>query len=165
MKEIRKNVFLSKKDCYINLMKELESLIAEDDDIISVLSNCSSIIFHSLDDLNWAGFYLLKNGILVLGPFQGKPACNRITLDKGVCGKAAREQKIVLVPDVHKFEGHIACDSASNSEIVLPIIIKNNLFGVLDIDSPEFNRFDNKDEEGLKGVVEIISKYLDKLIV
>jgi L-methionine (R)-S-oxide reductase len=109
-----------------------------------------------LPDLNWAGFYLLKQGELVVGPFQGKPACVRIAVGKGVCGTAAQERKAVIVRDVHAFPGHIACDSASNSEIVVPMIRRSELLGVLDLDSPKLERFDETDRDGLERFVAIL---------
>ena len=112
---------------------------------VTVLSNTSAIIYQLFPNINWVGFYLYKNNILQLGPFQGKPACMKIPLDKGVCGYSARNKTSIIVPDVHKFEGHIACDSDSNSELVIPIIINNELYGLLDIDSTLFNRFSNDD--------------------
>jgi GAF domain-containing protein len=138
---------------YDNLIAQFKSLIDGENDIISNLSNASSLIFYNLPNLNWAGFYLFKDNQLVLGPFQGKTACIRINLGKGVCGTAAKEMKILNVPDVEKFKGHIACDFNSKSEIVIPIISKNNLFGVLDIDSPLKHRFDLYDEKGLEKFV------------
>ena len=114
-----------------------------------------------MDDINWAGFYLYKNGELVLGPFQGKVACTHIKIGKGVCGTAAKESQTQLVKNVHKFPGHIACDSESNSEIVIPIIKNNNLIGVLDIDSPKLSRFDEADKKFLEEYVNIIEKYIE----
>ena len=120
------------------------------------LANASALLYDTLDRLNWAGFYLVENGILVLGPFQGKVACVEIEIGKGVCGTAVATGKTQLVKDVHQFPGHIACDSASNSEIVVPIFQNGTVVGVLDIDSPEFARFDERDQEGLEGFVRVI---------
>ena len=114
------------------------------------------MLWYSLEGINWAGFYLFENGELVLGPFQGKPACVKIPLGKGVCGTAAENNKTLRVDDVHSFKGHIACDSASNSEIVIPINKNGALFGVLDIDSPHFARFDGEDEKGLEDFVKTL---------
>ncbi|HWK50885.1 MAG TPA: GAF domain-containing protein [Steroidobacter sp.] len=122
-------------------------------DWIANLANSAALLYHSLPDLNWAGFYLLKDGELVVGPFQGKPACVRIALGKGVCGTAAAQKKTQVVRDVHEFAGHIACDSASNSEIVVPMIRDGELIGVLDLDSPKLARFDAEDRDGLEGFV------------
>ncbi len=131
---------------------------------ITTLSNASALLNAYLDDISWVGFYLFKNNHLILGPFQGRVACTSIELDKGVCGKAARELKTVIVPNVHEFEGHIACDSRSNSEIVLPIIINNKLYGVLDIDSTSFNRFNETDEKELSTFIDNLSLTLIKYL-
>ena len=126
---------------------------------ITVYANISALLFDSLDELNWAGFYLLRNGALVLGPFQGKTACMRIPVGKGVCGTAVKEDRIQRVEDVHAFPGHIACDSASASEIVLPIHCNGEIIGVLDIDSPIQGRFTAEDERGLQEIVKVIEGY------
>ena len=127
---------------------------------ITVYANISALLYDSLDELNWAGFYLLRNGALVLGPFQGKTACMRIPVGKGVCGTAVKEDRIQRVEDVHAFPGHIACDSASASEIVLPIHINGEVIGVLDIDSPIQGRFTAEDEQGLRKIVQVVESYL-----
>ena len=124
------------------------------------LANASALLNEMLEDINWVGFYTIKEGRLVLGPFQGKVACTIIPIGKGVCGTAVAEDKIQLVPDVHKFPGHIACDSASNSEIVIPMHRKGAVFGVLDIDSPLFGRFTEEDRAGLEEFVRILEKAL-----
>ena len=124
------------------------------------LANASALLNEMLEDINWVGFYTIKEGRLVLGPFQGKVACTIIPIGKGVCGTAVAEDKIQLVPDVHKFPGHIACDSASNSEIVIPMHRKGAVFGVLDIDSPLFGRFTEEDRAGLEEFVRILEKSL-----
>jgi L-methionine (R)-S-oxide reductase len=141
---------------YAELASALRSLIEGEADWIANLANASSLLYHSLPDLNWAGFYLLKQGELVVGPFQGKPACVRIAIGKGVCGTAAQERKTVIVTDVHAFAGHIACDSASNSEIVVPVMGGGELLGVLDLDSPKLKRFDEEDRDGLERLVAIL---------
>ena len=145
----------SKAAGYAELDASLASLLAGEHDLIANLANTSALLFTSLPQLNWAGFYLLNSpNELVLGPFQGKPACVRIALGRGVCGTAAAERRTVLVPNVHEFPGHIACDSASNSEIVLPLIRTNGeLLGVLDLDSPVLERFDVIDQQGLERIV------------
>ena len=130
---------------YISLLKSYKALIEKEDDFIALLANTSSFIYNMINDLNWAGFYLLKEDELVLGPFQGKPACTRIKNGSGVCGTALKERETIIVDNVHEFKGHIACDGASNSEIVVPIFRNGIIIGVLDIDSPKFSRF--KDEE------------------
>jgi len=116
---------------------------------VTNLSNASALLYDALRDLNWAGFYLYRDGALILGPFQGKPACTKIAMGKGVCGTAAAEGRTLVVPDVHEFPGHIACDCASNSEIVVPLYRDGKLFGVLDIDSPRLDRFSKEDVDGL----------------
>jgi GAF domain-containing protein len=151
---------MDKEKFYQILSEQAHSLIRTETDQIANLSNISALLFNSLDDVNWAGFYLYKQEQLVLGPFQGQPACIRIDLGKGVCGTAASELKTQLVEDVHAFAGHIACDAASNSEIVIPIIINDQLFGVLDIDSPSIARFDLADQKGLETIVALLT---DKL--
>jgi L-methionine (R)-S-oxide reductase len=147
---------LPKSKLYAELARELRSLIAGEPDTIANLANASALLFHSLPDLNWAGFYLLRNGELVVGPFQGKPACVRIAMGKGVCGTAAARRTTVLVTDVNEFPGHIACDSASNSEIVVPMIAGDELLGVLDLDSPKLARFDAEDQAGLEEFVAVL---------
>ena len=144
---------LPKPEFYAQLVSELKALIAGEPDVIANLANASALLFHSLPDLNWAGFYLLKNGELVVGPFQGKPACVRIAIGKGVCGTAAARRECVIVTNVHEFPGHIACDSASNSEIVVPMVRGDALLGVLDLDSPTIGRFDEEDRDGLERFV------------
>ena len=127
---------------------------------VANLANASALLWQEMDGINWAGFYKMTDGILVLGPFQGKPACIRIPVGKGVCGTAVAEDAIQLVYDVHQFPGHIACDSASNSEIVLPIHVNGEIWGVLDIDSPHIGRFTEVDREGLKKFVAVLEKVL-----
>lgn len=145
-----------KNERYEYLIKYLESTIEDEKNFIANISNASAIINENLDNLNWAGFYLYDGAELVLGPFQGKPACVRIKLNKGVCGTAAFEKKSLIVPNVHEFPGHIACDAASNSEIVIPMYKNDKLIGVLDLDSFEYNNFDETDKLYLEKVVEII---------
>lgn len=123
---------------------------------IANMSNISALLNDALDNINWVGFYFMKNGKLVLGPFQGKPACIEIEIGRGVCGTAVKEDQIQLIQDVHQFPGHIACDSASNSEIVIPMHVNGNIVGVLDIDSPMIGRFTEADQDGLKNIVEMI---------
>jgi L-methionine (R)-S-oxide reductase len=144
-----------KAELYANLQSQLRSLLEGERDFIANAANFASLLYHSLPDLNWAGFYLLKDGELVLGPFQGRPACVRIAMGKGVCGTAAEQRQTILVDNVHDFPGHIACDSASNSEIVVPVIKQRQLLGALDLDSPSFSRFDDEDAKGLNDLVEI----------
>lgn len=129
-------------------------------DKIALMSNISAIIMAVVPDLNWAGFYLVKEEELVLGPFQGLPACTRLTKDVGVCAKAWRDKSLVRVDDVHNFEGHVACDSASNSELVVPLMKDGDVFGVLDLDSPLKSRFTEIEEEGFQNLVNLIEKHL-----
>jgi len=146
----------SKAELYDQLAAQLTSLLAGEHDLIANAANFSSLIFHSLPDLNWAGFYFAQDGELVLGPFQGKPACVRIRVGQGVCGTAAAKCATTIVPNVHEFPGHIACDSASNSEIVVPLIKNDEFIGVLDLDSPSPARFDQEDAAGLEELVRIL---------
>ena len=143
----------SKAAQYAQLLGSARALLEGERDLIANAANLSALLFHSLPDLNWAGFYLLKGGELVLGPFQGKPACVRIALGRGVCGTAAQQRRTVVVPDVHAFPGHIACDSASNSEVVVPVVQGGRVIGVLDLDSPHAGRFDHEDAAGLEAIV------------
>ena len=145
----------TKGETYAELAAQLRALVEGEDDLIANAANFSALLFHTLPDLNWAGFYLLKGGGLVLGPFQGKPACVRIPLGSGVCGTAAAARRTVVVENVHEFPGHIACDSASNSEVVVPLVKGEELYGVLDLDSPSLGRFDEEDAQGLERLVEI----------
>lgn len=153
--QVAKSETLSKSELYANLQVQLRSLLEGERDFIANAANFSSLLYHSLPDLNWAGLYLHKGGELVLGPFQGQPACVRIAIGKGVCGTAAEQRQTILVDNVHDFPGHIACDSASNSEIVVPLIAHDKLLGVLDLDSPAFARFDDEDARGLNELAEI----------
>ena len=146
---------------YQLLRKQLAALLEEETFFVSALSNASALLKETLTDINWAGFYLMREGALVLGPFQGKPACIHIAVGKGVCGTAVQKDQTMLVSDVHEFVGHIACDSASNSEIVVPIHKNGTIVGVLDIDSPIKNRFTKEDQEGLEMFVKEIE---DKVV-
>ena len=139
-----------KAELYAQLLSQLAALVEGERDFIANAANCAALLFQWLPDINWAGFYLLKGSDLVLGPFQGKPACVRIGPGRGVCGAAASRRQTVIVPDVHDFPGHIACDFASRSEIVIPLIAGDRLIGVLDIDSPQTSRFDEADAAGLQ---------------
>ena len=138
---------------YHTLNRQAQALLQGEDDLVAAMANFSALLNDSLEDLNWVGFYLYKDDQLVLGPFQGRVACTRISMGKGVCGSAASEKKTYRVADVHQFSGHIACDAASNSEIVIPIIRDNRLIAVLDIDSPKLARFDEIDQIGLENLV------------
>lgn len=147
-----------KKEIYKDLSAQARALLQPRFGWLSNAANLSALIFNTLPDLNWAGFYVLDGNVLRLGPFQGKPACTEIVLGKGVCGTAALEKKTLLVPDVHQFAGHIACDSASKSEIVIPVIIGGHVWGVLDIDAPVLARFDETDRAGLEELVQIFTE-------
>jgi len=142
------------------LCRQLESLSEGVDWDITILSNASALIWEALEDINWAGFYLARGGRLVLGPFQGKPACTTIESGRGVCGTAVAEDSTQLVMNVHEFPGHIACDSASNSEIVVPVHAGGRIYGVLDIDSPRLGRFTEEDRDGLEMLVRILEDIL-----
>ena len=145
---------------YKYMISAMRSLAEDVDYNISNLANASALIWSQLSDINWAGFYIMDEGLLKLGPFQGKVACTRIALGRGVCGTAAAEDRTQLVRDVHEFEGHIACDSASNSEIVIPLHLNGELYGVLDIDSPLIGRFTEEDKEGLEALAKVIEEVL-----
>jgi GAF domain-containing protein len=145
---------MSKQAFYQTLTEQAKSLTEGEPNVIANMANLSALLFMSLEDINWAGFYLIDNPEqLVLGPFQGNPACIRIPVGKGVCGTAASSKETQLVNDVHAFAGHIACDAASNSEIVVPIIKNGKIFAVLDIDSPSLSRFDEQDKAGLETLI------------
>jgi L-methionine (R)-S-oxide reductase len=150
-----------KPETYRELSRSLSALLEGETDALANLSNASGLLAQALDRVNWSGFYLLRGGELVLGPFQGKPACVRIPLGKGVCGTAAQARETLIVPDVHAFASHIACDEDSRSEIVVPILENGVLRGVLDVDSPEKNRFDAEDRTGLEAFVEVLTPRVD----
>lgn len=147
-----------KATLYRDLASALQGLIGDETDAVANMANAAGLIWESLPDLNWAGFYRNVGGELVLGPFQGRPACIRIAFGTGVCGVAAETRQVQRVADVHAFPGHIACDSASNSEIVLPLVRDGELLGVLDLDSPKPDRFDAEDEAGLMKIAEILAR-------
>jgi GAF domain-containing protein len=156
MFELKPPDFADKAEAYAALESEFRALLHGERDFIANCANTAALLWHSLPDLNWAGFYRHVNGQLVLGPFQGKPACVRIQLGKGVCGMAAATRQTVVVPDVHQFPGHIACDAASKSEIVVPLLKNGRLLGVLDLDSPKPNRFDTADQAGLEKIAAML---------
>ena len=145
---------------YKLIKEQISGFVETDPWFFPLLSNAAAVLYHSLPDINWVGFYLIHEGRLVLGPFQGNPACIHIAIGKGVCGTAVQERRILRVDDVHQFPGHIACDSASRSEIVLPLEKDGEIFGVLDIDSPLLNRFSEEDGAGLKEIVELIQNVI-----
>jgi GAF domain-containing protein len=151
-----------KNAAYAELAASLRALLSGEHDLVANAANTAALLYWSLRELNWAGFYLVEpeRGDLLLGPFQGKPACVRIPVGRGVCGTAAARRATVVVPDVHAFPGHIACDSASNSEIVVPVVHNDTLLGVLDLDSPVHARFDEADARGLEALVRIFVESL-----
>ncbi|MFQ2091438.1 GAF domain-containing protein [Aeromonas taiwanensis] len=151
---------IEKQAFYRTLNQQAQALLEGEPDMIATLANLSALLNQELTDINWVGFYLLQGETLVLGPFQGKPACVRIPVGRGVCGTAVAEGKTQLVDDVHQFAGHIACDGASNSEIVIPLRRAGKIIGVLDIDSPIFSRFDEQDRIGLEETVQILESML-----
>jgi GAF domain-containing protein len=153
-----------KATLYDDLASQITGLLAGENDGIANLANAAAAIYHTLPDLNWAGFYLARGSELVLGPFQGRPACVRIPIGTGVCGTAAERRQSVLVPDVHEFPGHIACDSASRSELVVPLIRDDTLIGVLDLDSPALARFDARDQAGCEALVAVIVRHLAPIL-
>ncbi len=161
MNYIKKIKTDNKRKLYNYIRTKLTGLICNEPNTIANLANASALLYLLLDDINWVGFYLYQNEELVLGPFQGKPACTHIKIGKGVCGTAVQTKKIQVVEDVHSFEGHIACDQDSRSEIVVPIINNEVVVGVLDIDSPIKNRFDSEDAEGLQQFVDILNRYVN----
>ncbi|WP_172371123.1 GAF domain-containing protein [Sporosarcina jiandibaonis] len=145
---------------YTQLSNQLDALLSGESNLYANLSNASALLNQFFDRINWVGFYLMEDGELVLGPFQGLPACVRITVGKGVCGTSVERRESIVVPDVHAFPGHIVCDAASRSEIVVPIIKDDVVLGVLDIDSPELNRFSEADRVGLELVVSTLVKHI-----
>lgn len=150
------------KTDYRGLQRQLQALLEDETNWLANLANCSALLFAGLENINWVGFYLLEGSELVLGPFQGKPACVRIPLGKGVCGTSAQRRETIVVPDVHEFPGHIACDEASRSEIVVPMLTPDGeVLGVLDVDSPVLERFNDVDAQGLNGIVEILVSACD----
>jgi GAF domain-containing protein len=151
---------MNKESLYQSLNNQVVALIEDETNLIANLANVSALLNIALEDINWVGFYLLENDTLVLGPFQGNPACVRIPIGKGVCGTAFEKQQTLRIENVHDFEGHIACDAASNSEIVIPLIKDGQYIGVLDIDSPSLNRFDEADQAGLELIMSSLKEYL-----
>lgn len=152
---------MTKAEFYTDLNRDMRALLSGETSFLAAMGNCSALLFERLDGVNWAGFYLLtEENTLVLGPFQGKIACVRIPVGRGVCGTAVAENTVQRVDDVHAFPGHIACDAASNAEIVLPMMVNGSVIGVLDIDSVEYNRFDSEDEAGLKALTDGLCEVL-----
>lgn len=158
---LNRNFVADKKESYRLMQEQLKALLENERNLIPNLANASALLNLSLTDINWVGFYQMEGGELLLGPFQGKPACIHISIGKGVCGTAALEGKTQVVPDVHAFPGHIACDSASRSEIVVPIIANGKVVAVLDIDSPIPGHFDTEDQAGLEPIAHILAEGCD----
>ncbi len=153
---------MTKNTFYRDLYIQVEALISDEADVIANMANVSALLFEKLTEVNWVGFYRMVNDELVLGPFQGKVACIRIPLGRGVCGTAASENKVQRVADVHEFDGHIACDASTNSEIVLPLMLNEKVIAVLDIDSMAFNRFDADDQAGLEKIISLFENVMIK---
>ncbi len=153
---------MPKEDIYRPLIEQARRLLEGEPDLVANTANLAALLYHALPDINWVGFYFLRDGQLVLGPFQGKTACVRIPLGKGVCGTATQRRETVVVENVHKFPGHIACDAASNSEIVVPLIHEEELIGVLDVDSPRLGRFDDDDRAGLEAMAAVLMAQVDR---
>ena len=153
--EVAQEPSISKPELYATLASQLRALFEGERNLIANAANFSSIVYHALPDVNWTGFYFRHGSELILGPFQGHPACVRIEVGKGVCGLAAAQLETIIVPNVHEFPGHIACDPASNSEIVVPVFDGQHCLGVLDLDSPQLGRFDEQDAEGLNELLTI----------
>jgi L-methionine (R)-S-oxide reductase len=151
----------TKEEQYTSMIRQLKSLLEDERDWLANLSNTASFLANALHEINWVGFYLLKDEELVLGPFMGKPACVRIAVGKGVCGTAVAENQTQVVADVHQFPGHIACDADSRSEIVIPLVVDNKVIGVLDLDSPVLNRFETVDKEYLEQLAAILIEETD----
>ena len=146
----------NKQEFYAELTATLRAMLTGERDWLANLANTAALVYQMLPDLNWAGFYLLRDGELILGPFQGNPACVRIAVGRGVCGGAVAQRRTLVVPDVHAFPGHIACDSASRSELVVPLILDGRIIGVLDLDSPSLGRFDEEDSGGCERLVGVL---------
>ena len=161
MHVVKSDASLSKPACYRELNAQLAALFAGERNGLANAANMSALLYQTLPGLNWVGFYFLQGGELVLGPFQGRVACVRIAVGRGVCGTAAERRETVVVPDVHAFPGHIACDAASQSEIVVPLLQDGRLLGVLDLDSPQLARFDREDAEGLDAAVGVLLQCSD----
>ncbi|MCH5358973.1 GAF domain-containing protein [Escherichia fergusonii] len=151
---------MNKTEFYADLNRDFRALMAGETSFLATLANTSALLYERLTDVNWAGFYLLEGEMLVLGPFQGKVACVRIPVGRGVCGTAVARNEVQRIEDVHAFDGHIACDAASNAEIVLPLVVEDQIIGVLDIDSTQFGRFTEEDEQGLRLLVTELEKVL-----
>lgn len=153
---------MTKNTFYQELYTQVEALISDESDVIANMANVSALLFEQLAEVNWVGFYRLVDNQLVLGPFQGKVACIRIPLGRGVCGTAASDNQTQRIDDVHAFDGHIACDATSNAELVIPVTLNNKVIAVLDIDSTQFNRFDSEDQAGLEKIINLFENIMIK---
>jgi len=153
---------MNKREKYDVILEQVKAIIENEPDVIANMANISALLFECLNDVNWVGFYRVMSNELVLGPFQGKVACIRIPLNKGVCGAAAKTNKTMRVANVHEFDGHIACDAQSNSEIVIPLVINGKVLAVLDIDSPLYERFDENDQAGLEDIINVFENIIIK---
>ena len=160
MFEMKKIAAGSKAELYSDLLSQAKGLLHDEHDRVANAANFAALLYHSLPDVNWVGFYFMKGGELLVGPFQGKPACVHIALGKGVCGTAAKTQQTQLVPDVNAFPGHIFCDGDSLSELVVPLIHGGVVIGVLDLDSPKLARFDKEDQAGLEALAQVFLESL-----
>jgi GAF domain-containing protein len=160
MFEMKKVQVHSKSELYSDLLAQAKGLLHDEHDRVANAANFSALLYHSLPDVNWVGFYFMKDGELLVGPFQGKPACVHIALGKGVCGTAAQSRKTLLVPDVNAFPGHIFCDGDSRSELVVPLVHEGEVLGVLDLDSPKLARFDAEDQQGLEALTKVFLESL-----
>jgi GAF domain-containing protein len=160
MFEMKKPTASSKQELYADLLSQAKGLLHDEHDQVANAANFAALLYHSLPDVNWVGFYFMKGGELLVGPFQGKPACVHIALGKGVCGTAAQTRKTQLVPDVDAFPGHIFCDGDSRSELVVPLVHKGEMLGVLDLDSPKLARFDTEDQQGLEALADVFLESL-----
>lgn len=156
------SLLMNKKPFYQDLYNQVEALISDESDVIANMANISALLFDQLAEVNWVGFYRMIDNGLVLGPFQGKVACIRIPLGRGVCGTAASENKTQRIADVHAFDGHIACDATSNAEIVIPLVLNGTVIAVLDIDSTAFDRFDQEDQLGLEKIISLFENVMIK---
>src|SRR5579863_1251463 len=158
--ELKKVKADSKSELYADLLSQAKGLLHGEHDRVANAANFAALLYHTLPDLNWVGFYFMQEGELLVGPFQGKPACVHIAMGKGVCGTAAQTRKTQLVPDVDAFPGHIFCDGDSRSELVVPLVYKDEVIGVLDLDSPKLARFDREDQEGLEALAKVFLESL-----
>jgi len=157
-------IYMDKRDTYATVLEQLRAMLANEDDMITLMANTSALLMQLIPDISWVGFYLKDGSTLTLGPFQGRPACEKIKIGSGVCGSCAVQLHSLLVPDVHQFSGHISCDPRSNSEIVVPLMAYGELFAVLDVDSTTLGRFDRQDQQGLEDCAQAIQDQTVRII-